>query len=131
MIAGAAPARVGGAAVPPRPPGVAGGAAGAGLGGGAAVSLILLYKIPTLVVDYFTIGWGGMWVALACRNPSRAVWWTIAFFILIPAVLICVPNLLIGAIVIRLARDKVSKHLSIYLAVRREKTSDDWPMVRS
>ncbi len=94
------------------------------------IVFLLFYKLPTLILDFFAIGWCGMWIALVCRKPSGAVWLTIVLLVLAPMALLCVPSLLIDAILIRVARDKVEKHFAAFLAVRREETGDYRAMVR-
>ncbi|HWD19350.1 MAG TPA: ABC transporter permease subunit [Verrucomicrobiae bacterium] len=82
-----------------------------GLFGGGLFS----YKALANIGDFLAIGWFGMWMALVCRKPAHAAWLTILFMVLIPSALVCVPDVLIAAIVIAIVRDKVFQELDAYL----------------
>jgi len=78
-------------------------------------SVTFFYAVARHALDFLAIGWMGMWIALVCRQPNRAVWLTILFTVLIPVVLFCVPNVIPDAILILIARDKVLAGLNAYL----------------
>jgi ABC-type transport system involved in multi-copper enzyme maturation permease subunit len=98
---------------------------------GVGSTAYILYEAAAQTADFFTIGYVGMWIALVCRKPNRAVWLTVLFLVLLPTILWCIPDFLVDAILIPIASEKVTRHLTNYLAVGGNETRDNRAMVRS
>ena len=101
----------------------------AGIAG--SFGLLGIYKAVSQCADFIAIGWGGMWISLTTRKPARAQWLTILLLVILPAALVCVPDLLIAAVTIPPAQFAVKRRLNAYLAVRHIETSHERAMVRS
>jgi hypothetical protein len=65
--------------------------------------------IPNTVVDFFAIGWFGMWLALCMQRPNMAVGLTILSVVILPMIAVCVPTLATDAIFIVIGWVKLSE----------------------
>lgn len=78
---------------------------GSGRDGGAL--LYIVYFALKAVTGFYAVGWFGTWMSLTTRTPMRAIGLTVVFTVVLPMVLVCVPDMIIDGILIAIASSKV------------------------
>jgi ABC-type transport system involved in multi-copper enzyme maturation permease subunit len=77
-----------------------------------------------LLMDLRAIYWVGFWLAMTDQRPSMAFVKTLVRVVLLPAVLVCIPNLIINGFQLSWARDKFRMNLRAILQGAR----NPWPV---
>ncbi|HTH47314.1 MAG TPA: hypothetical protein VMB21_07365 [Candidatus Limnocylindria bacterium] len=70
---------------------------------------IWLYVVINLPLELMAIAWFGMWLALTETRPGWAFAKTVAFVVVLPQILFCVPSLLVAGAVFSYARGKLMR----------------------
>ena len=74
-------------------------------------------NVLKLVLDFYALGWFGMWLALSIKKPNLAVAFTVLFVLVLPSLVFCVPDFLIDIGFIIWARAKLRQDFRV-LAVQ-------------
>jgi hypothetical protein len=79
--------------------------------GGMVFSFLWISALPiaTAIVDFFAIGWFGIWLSLTGKKPQSAAGLTILFVILLPS-FVCVPTLLTNVVFILVCKSKLARN---------------------
>lgn len=64
-------------------------------------------NVLKLVLDFYALGWFGMWLALTIKKPNLAVAFTVLLVLVLPSFVFCVPDFLIDIGFIIWARIKL------------------------
>jgi hypothetical protein len=70
-------------------------------------------NILKLVLDFYALGWIGMWLALTIKKPNLAVAFTVLFVLVLPSFVFCVPDFLIDIGFIIWARIKLRQDFRV------------------
>jgi hypothetical protein len=73
-------------------------------------------NVLKLVLDFFALGWFGMWLALTIKKPNLAVAFTALFVLVLPSFILCVPDFLIDIGFIIWARIKLLRDFRVLAA---------------
>jgi hypothetical protein len=84
---------------------------GGGVFGGFGFGLQFFLGVPAFLPDVFAAAWIGMLVGLKAKKIALAPGLTLFYAIVLPSMLICVPNLFLDIPVIFWARDKLYREL--------------------
>ncbi len=78
-------------------------------------AIMAIYFLLEPIVNFFAIGWFGMWLALSGKKPGMATGLTILFVTVLPSVLLCIPGsgFVIDIIFIAVARAKLQNDFRI------------------
>ena len=78
-------------------------------------------NVLKLFLDFYAVGWVGMWLALTLRKPNLAAAFTVLFVLVLPSFVFCVPDFLIDIGFIVWARGKLRQDFRA-LAVQSQST---------
>ncbi len=67
-----------------------------------------LFAVST-VTDFLAIGWLGLWLALSMKKPALAAGVTILCVVIVPSLLICIPDIFIDVMIIAWARERLGR----------------------
>ena len=90
---------------------------------------LLLRQLGNSVLDFFALGWFGMWLALTCKKPETATGLTILFVLILPMFAMCVPTFATDVVFIVVGRSKLLHEFRNPSAVLSRKTVRERTMV--
>jgi ABC-type transport system involved in multi-copper enzyme maturation permease subunit len=70
------------------------------------------------LLGFFVLGWLGMWMGLTAKTANRAFIRTVFIGMILPAMIVCIPTLLIQLVLLFLAMDKVKYSFRRFIAHR-------------
>src|SRR5579859_7488820 len=73
-------------------------------------------NVLKLVLDFYALGWFGMWLALTTKKPNLAVAFTVLLVLVLPSFVFCVPDFLIDIGFIIWARVKLLEDFRVLAA---------------
>jgi xanthine/uracil/vitamin C permease (AzgA family) len=62
------------------------------------------------IVDFFALGWFGMWSALSFKKPGTATGLTLLWVLILPAILYCIPSLVTNTVLIIVGYSKLQQY---------------------
>ena len=76
------------------------------------------WGILKLIADLFAAAYVGTWLGFSSKKAGHAITLTILLVLVLPSVLVCVPDILIAVLLIVWAQDKLKKDFRVTLANR-------------
>lgn len=81
----------------------------------AAQCAMMAFAALTLFVDLSAMAWVGLWESLSSQRPGVAFSWTVLRVVILPAIIVCIPNLVLNGLQVGWARDKFRMNLRAIL----------------
>jgi hypothetical protein len=81
----------------------------AGSAGSILFPIQLLFQFGKTALDFYALGWFGMWMALTNKKPDMVEGLTILFVLVLPVFAFCVPTFAIDIVFIVVARSKLQR----------------------